>query len=218
MGKIEVEMDGGCLFRSLAVGVFFQEFGINLGSGCILGEESTIKEMVHNILSRWIRTIIMYSMFYPNTTLDTKLYNEVSFLDILIRLFAIIQAYGVKYRFQSSREKRKLKREFLYPIQLSGLSDGKFPILEDMIPVNIISMGGRDTDETHSKYCKRMMHLTSWGGASEIYIASKIFQYTIYIKEGKKIVQKYTPKKIKNIIQVVYDSKKEHYDAFIKKN
>ena len=215
MGKVEVEMDGGCLFRSIAVGLFFKEYGINIGPGSILGEESTIKELIHNVLSRWIRTIIMYSMFYPNTTVETKLYRGVSFHDILNRLFVVAQQYGLRYRFKTSREKRRLKREFLYPIQLSGSSDGDFPLSEDFIPVNIISMGGREKDETHSTYCKRMMHLTSWGGASEIYIASKLFQYAIHIKEGKKIVQKYIPNKIKNIIKVIYDCKKEHYDALI---
>ena len=215
MGKIEVEMDGGCLFRSIAVGLFFKEYGINIGPGSVIGEESTIKELIHNVLSRWIRTIIMYSMFYPNTTVETKLYRDVSFHDILIRLFTVAKNYGFRYRFKNSREKRQIKREFLCPIQLSGSSDGDFPIFEDMIPVNIISMGGRHKDESHSTYCKRMMHLKSWGGASEIYIASKIFQYAIYIKERNKIVQKYIPNKIKNIIQVVYDCKKEHYDALI---
>lgn len=215
MGKIEVEMDGGCLFRSIAVGLFFKEYGINIGPGSVIGEENTIKEMIHNVLSRWVRTLIIYSMFHPNTTIETKIYRDVSFHDILIRLFTVAQNYGFRYRFKNPREKRQIKREFLCPIQLSGSSDGDFSILEDMIPVNIISMGGRDKDESHSTYCKRMMHLKSWGGASEIYIASKIFQYAIYIKERNKIVQKYIPNKIKNIIQVVYDCKKEHYDALI---
>lgn len=215
MGKIEVEMDGACLFRSIAVGMFYKEFGINIGGGCEMGEEITVKEVIHNVLSRWIRTMIVSAMFHEHTSVETPIYHDNTFRDILDRLYIFSQEYGLKRRL-SDREIRSLKRQFLYPIRLFGKSQGNFSLCgEDKIPINIISMGGRSSDETHERYCKHMMHLKSWGGASEIYVASKLFHYAIYIKQGRKIVQKYIPSKIKQIIHVIYSPKKEHYDAWI---
>ena len=213
MRKVETTMDGACLFRSLATGLFYREYGINLGGGTYLGEEQTVGDLCHNLLSRWIRMVVTHAMFYPNITTDT-IFADKSIKMVLEELYGILQVFGgARSTFQSGREKRQYGRFISRYVPFLGVSEGNFLIGDT--PANLLSMSGREEMESHLQYCRRMSHLNEWGGAGECFVFSRIFHYAVSISQGRRTIQKYVPQKIKGIIHIRYSPKYEHYDVMI---
>jgi hypothetical protein len=214
MRKINVAMDGACLFRSLATSLFYKEYRINIGGGTYLGEEETVGDLANNVLSRWVRLVVTHAMFYgPVINMDTDFAGQ-SMNSVMDGLFALIQsAGGPRYYLSNERDGRKLKRHFLRYAPLRGVPTEN--IMFEDTPIELVSMSGRYKYETHGEYCKRMSHLNVWGGAGECFVASRVFQYVINIKKGRKNFQKYVPKKVKGILHVCFSSKYQHYDALI---
>ena len=214
MRKINVAMDGACLFRSLATTLFYKEYNINIGGGTYLGEMETVGDLANNVLSRWVRMLIAHAMFYgPTIDMNTNFFGQ-SMQSVMADLYSLIQsAGGPAYYLKNERDGRQLKRHFLRYAPLLGIPPQN--ILFEDTPVEFVSISGRYKGETHADYCRRMCRLHAWGGAGECFIASQIFQYAITIKKGRKIFQKYVPKKVKGILHVTFSPKYEHYDALI---
>ena len=211
--KVSVIEDGACLFRSIATVLFFKEYGINIGGGAYFGEEVNIQELTHNIMTRWVRLLITYTMYHGKYMNVDTMIGPTSMRKIMHRLLLLIKAKGLYYTFESAREKRIIFRSFVYAIPLKGKSNGQHFCFEDDISLDIISMSGRREGESYKTYCKRMAKLHEWGGAGECYVASHIFHYAINIYKSNRIFQKYVPLKTKGILSVSFSPKYEHYNA-----
>lgn len=217
MRKVDVERDGGCLFRSIAVALFFQEYGISLGKGTKNGQEKTVLQLVHNIVSRWVRALVVHSMFYGTEVgMDTEI-NGASLRQIMDDGYILIECMGKRYRFKSAREARWNKRHFLPKFSYTGTTNEQFIYETGGLPLNIISLSGRYDKESHKCYCKRMASLYAWGGASEIYIISQITKYatTVYGANTKTVLQQYVPSKVNGVLHLVFLPDEEHYMALI---
>jgi len=217
MRKVDVERDGGCLFRSTAVGLFFQEYGISLGTGTKHGQEKTVQQMTHNVLSRWVRALVVHSMFYgASATIDTVIEETVSLRKVMDDCYSMIQCLGKRYRFKTPREARWNKRHFLYHYHLRGRSHEDFMYEPGGVPLHIISMSGREENEPHGSYCRRMASLDEWGGESEIYVISQILKYAVTIYgERRKILQRYVPMKVNGVLNLSFLANEEHYMVMI---
>ena len=62
MKIIQVVPDGACLFRSLAVSLVYEITGRRVGGGTEWGMETTFADVIHNIVARWIRTLVALSL------------------------------------------------------------------------------------------------------------------------------------------------------------
>ena len=212
MRKVETVMDGACLFRSLATTLFYKMYGINLGGGTWYGEEKTVGDLCNNVLTRWIRTVVTHAMFHPNITMDTT-FQDKSVRMVLEELYQLIQHFGhVTTSFATPREKRHFSRCFYRYIPLRG-SSYTFTIGNQ--PNELISMSGRRQSESHTRYCKRMSRMGTWGGAGECFVFSRIFHHVVSISQGRRVIERYVPKKIDGIVHVRYCPKYEHYDAML---
>ncbi len=220
MRKVDVERDGGCLFRSTAVALFFQEYGVSLGKGAKNGQERTVLQLVHNVVSRWVRALVVHSMFYGvDASMDTEI-NGASLRQVMDDGYGLIECMGKRYRFKSPREARWNKRHFLPHSSLAELyttSNEQFVYETGGLPLNIISLSGRYEKESHKAYCKRMASLYAWGGASEIYVISQITKYaiTVYGTNEKTVLQQYVPAKVGGVLHLVYLPDEEHYVAMV---
>ena len=93
MRLVSVKRDGGCLFRSLAVALFYQTYGINLGKGQLWGKETTARQIAHNALSRWVRTLIVASLAGHRNVTPHTTFGRLNFVDAVEKAYAILQAF-----------------------------------------------------------------------------------------------------------------------------
>lgn len=212
MRKVESTMDGACLFRSLATGLFYKMYGINLGGGTWYGEEKTVGDLCNNVLTRWIRMVIAHALVSPDVTTDT-IFVDKSIRMVLEELYHFIQGFEhVKTPFATAREKRYFSRYFYRYVPIRG---GSHAFTIDNQLNELISMSGRSDSESHLQYCRRMAKLATWGGAGECFVFSRIFHYAVSISQGRRVIERYVPNKIHGMIHVRYCPKYEHYDAML---
>ena len=93
MREVCVERDGGCLFRSLAVALFHQIYQINLGKGCLWGREKTVRQVAHNVVARWVRTLVVASLAGMATADPHVRLGNLNFFEMAENLFSFLQAY-----------------------------------------------------------------------------------------------------------------------------
>lgn len=220
MRKVDVLRDGGCLFRAIAVALFKEEYGIGLGKGAEFGKEKTMLQMVHNVLSRWVRALAIHSMLHGGAEVDanTVLPSGMSLRGAMEYGYALIQGFGTKYRFKDAREARWNKRVFLPSLTMAGADNEDFIYEPGGVPVNIISLSGRHHKETHKAYCRRMMSPFVWGGAGEIYVLSRVLKRAIIVHDAdarKTVLRNYVPPKVYGVLHIAFSPEEEHYQAMV---
>lgn len=210
--------DGSCMYRSLATGLLHIYNG-RLCLGAPWGAEGTLGEISHNLVTRWIRFLVQHSMCQDTSvTIDSKVGSR-SLATVLHVLTEMIEKRGVAFAFQSKREQRYFIRKHLPAKPRCPL-----PINSDPYPCGLtpkeLSVSGRE-HESFSTYCKRLSFHETWGGEAECYVASHIIGLPIevFIKNQTKRAFLYGLGE-KNIriysLVVLYDAKKNHYDAIVR--
>lgn len=218
MRKVDVLRDGGCLFRAIAVSLFKEEYGIGLGKGAEFGKEKTMLQLVHNVLSRWVRALALRSLHGAEVDASTVLPSGMSLCSAMQYGYGLIQGFGAKYRFQSPREARWNKRVFLPAPSQKQTCNENFVYEPGGVSVNIISLSGRRHKETHKAYCRRMMSPFAWGGAGEIYVLSRVLKRAIIVHDAdarKTILRTYVPPKVGGVLHIAFSSEEEHYQAMV---
>ena len=123
MRLVSVKRDGGCLFRSLAVALFYHMYGINLGKGQLWGKETTARQIAHNALSRWVRTLIVASLAGHRNVTPHTTFGPMNFVDAMDKAYSILEAFPRRKRLDP-RLLREWKRS-LAPTFLAGCFDPK---------------------------------------------------------------------------------------------
>ena len=210
MRLVSVKRDGGCLFRSLAVALFYQTYGINLGKGQLWGREITARQLAHNVVARWVRTLVVASLAGHRGVTPSTPFGRLNFLDAVEKAYAILQAFPQRKRLDP-RTLREWKRSLAPEV-----SRGTFePCLyqPENVPGDLLTLSGRCRGESHRAYCRRMFRLCEWGGESELFVASKVFGVRIVVwGEGHRIMVEYGDKTSLPLhVRLV----EEHYDAYV---
>ena len=213
MRLVRVKRDGGCLFRSLAVALFYQTYGINLGKGQLWGRETTARQIAHNVVSRWVRAVIVASLAGRGDVTPYTTFGHMTFVDAAEKAYAILQAFPNDKRLDP-RVLRPWKRS-LAPV-VSGLFGQRMEpsmYFPEGVPGNVLTLSGRHRGESHRAYCRRMLRLCEWGGESELFVASKVFGVRIVVwGEGHRAMAEYGDKTAMPVhVRLV----EEHYDAYI---
>lgn len=218
--KVPSLPDGSCMYRSLATGLLY------LYNGCIClgapwGSESTLGEISHNLVTRWIRFLVQHSMCQDTSiTIDSRI-GDYSLATVLRVLTDMIEKRGIQYAFESKREQRYFIRRHLptKPRRPFTINNDPYPC---GLSPNELSVSGRD-DESFVTYCKRLSFHETWGGEAECYVASHIIGLPIevFMKNqtertflyglGEKNIRIYS-------LILLYDAKKNHYDAIVRFN
>ena len=214
MRLVSVKRDGGCLFRSLAVALFYHMYGINLGKGQLWGKETTARQIAHNALSRWVRTLIVASLAGHRNVTPHTTFGPMNFVD------AMDKAYSILKHFPG---------ESVWTLACSESGSGPWPrhssravsteggvstvYKPENVPRDMLTLSGRYKGESHRAYCRRMLRLCEWGGESEIFVASKIFGVRIVVwGEGHRVMVEYGDKTSMPVhVRLV----EEHYDAYV---
>lgn len=214
MREVCVERDGGCLFRSLAVALFHQIYQINLGKGCLWGREKTVRQVAHNVVARWVRTLVVASLAGMATADPHVRLGNLNFFEMAENLFSFLQAYP-KDKHVDPRVLRAEKRA-LAPQAPTGMFGGpghSTVYAPENVRGDVVSLSGRYAGESHVAYCKRMLRPREWGGESELFVASKVFGVRIIVwGEDHCVLAQYGEK---SLLPLHVRLEEEHYDAYI---
>lgn len=215
MRLVSVKRDGGCLFRSLAVALFYHMYGINLGKGQLWGKETTARQIAHNALSRWVRTLIVASLAGHRNVTPHTTFGPMNFVDAMDKAYSILEAFPRRKRLDP-RLLREWKRSLApdIPRGLFRPEGGVSTVYKpENVPRDMLTLSGRYKGESHRAYCRRMLRLCEWGGESEIFVASKIFGVRIVVwGEGHRVMVEYGDKTSMPVhVRLV----EEHYDAYV---
>lgn len=211
--------DGSCMYRSLATGLLYLYNG-RICPGAPWGAESTLGEISHNLVTRWIRFLVQHSMCQDTSiTIDSRI-GDWSLATVLHVLTEMIEKRGILYAFESKREQRYFIRKYLptKPRRPRPINNDPYPC--GLVPTEL-SVSGREDKESFATYCKRLSFHETWGGEAECYVASHIIGLPIevFMKNQTKRAFLYGLSE-KNIriysLVLLYDAKKNHYDAIVR--
>ena len=219
MKIIHVVPDGACLFRSLAVSLVYELTGRRVGGGTEWGLENTFADVIHNIVARWIRTLVAMSLRNnrPIVNIRTELKDNRDLYKTIRELTEMIGTYKLNKAFPSSRLKRSIMRQYLPSIQLKRIQEGEWSYEENGPTAKDISMSGRLEHESYASYCRRIFHWVEWGGESECYIAAHILGADIHIYENRVRVRTYSCEKnmLGKSLHIHFSPEECHYDGII---
>ena len=213
--------DGACLFRAIAVSLFYNFTGKNIGGGCPLGMESTYYQTVHNILVKWIRWLCVAAMCSQGVgpTITTTLGANQSLFLVLLKANLLLSGKNEKQRPMAA-EKSNIQRRLEPRTPSIKIGDGKkvFKAAEEEFLAEELSMGGAEENTTFRQHCSRMLDWTAWGGESEIFVmCTEVFRLPIVVYENGRIKYRYTPSTPtvpQHVLKVVYNGN-NHFDALL---
>jgi hypothetical protein len=214
MRTVRVTRDGGCLFRSLAVALFYQTYGVNLGKGQVWGRETTARQIAHNTVARWVRTLIVASLAGHRGVTPRTTFGRMNFLDAAENAYSLLEAFPKGKRLDP-RVLRGWKRSLAPEVPRGLFGDCAEPSVywPENVPGDVLTLSGRYRDETHRAYCRRMLRLCEWGGESELFVASKVFGVRIVVwGEGHRPMVAYGDK---TSMPLHVRLAEEHYDAYV---
>ena len=219
MVKVRVQRvlaDGNCLFRSLATATILKFTGFNCGSGSEIGKEKNIGDAFHNVIMKWIRTLVAHRLAGSDVDMHTK-WGKFSLFKVFKLARKFLTRYGTDREFASRRGARRkfIERISPKPPRLHP-GDGSH-LMPCGVTARDISSSGRSARESFKSYVKRIARLYSWGGEAECYVASlilmpvEVFQKNMqpckYSSDGGDIAR--TP------VKVLFDEDVRHYDAIL---
>ena len=210
--------DGNCLYRSIAASAIYAFTGKNCGRGAIFGEEKTIANAVHNVVTSWIRTLVVHELATDKSVNIHTEWGGRSLYKTLVKIDKILEGNLKTKRFASKRHSRDFMRSLraIPPPLKVGNGEKKFPI---GFTAQELSMSGRKNSETFCGYCRRMYREGSWGGAVECYLACQVLMLPIHMLQRNAKPQIFLPDNedlLAHRVTIRFDGH-EHYDAVIER-
>lgn len=213
---VRVLPDGSCMFRSIAVGFFFNCTGYIVDGGSAKGCERSIDDCISNCLTTWMRMLAILSLCVGDGIGADTMFGNMHQVSLM----------GVVRVCQRLRDDNGQSSLRVYKRIFSKLGAPALPKIFDS--ERLIKIREKSTmpvkdfvelvkGETFSQYCKRMAYSTSWGSYCELYVlAHNVLKIPIRIitKESEHVTDTNTTSPANYRITLIY-SGTDHYDAFL---
>ena len=214
---IRILPDGSCLFRSVACGLVNLFCGHCEESGSPFNSESTIVELMHNLLAQYLRIYaVIYVSGSNSVRFDSRIGGKYSGYDVLRYLHRFLRQESNGRVF--SAERLAKMRASLTP-KLKTLA------LREDAPLNGDGLKRKNLieDETLEQYCRRMIRPETWGGELEILALANVLQIPIHLyfytmpatgKNRRRQVKRYDVASAKVCYKLrLHYNGTNHYDA-----
>lgn len=206
--------DGACLFRSLATSLIYAFSGASGGFGAPFGRETTGPEVLHNLVTRWVRTLVVVSLCGYEVSIRTKL-GPRSLYDVLRAGCALLRDDS-----GNTRKFNRLRRQTPSIPVLVCKPEQRYAGTD--VTRAIVCASGMRPDETVHDYCERMLRPNEWGGEAELFAASRVLQVPITVYTGRRSFSTYYPRGWEQSTQrnfwklrLLFRADQQHYDALL---
>lgn len=212
--------DGACVFRAVSTAFIYQLTGTNIGPGTPDAYETSFKDIVANVASKWLRRLTVLSLCSTQgNSIDLETFlpvgtdTEMSFLEVLGRADQLLQQNGINYT-GTAAQRMNLKRTLQPPSQFIGRCAPRRKMPCGMLAESLVETGPR---QTFRQYCTKLSSDFTWGGEAELYVLSTcVLKMPIVVLDSEGVViQRYSPNiQSAHVVRVQFNGK-NHYDAVL---